>query len=227
MIIVIPEVLTRPQIETFRQALASADWVDGSATAGHIAARAKRNEQLPLDHPVGRQLGEILLQALSNQPTFIAATLPARILPPRFNRYQGGGTYGNHIDNAIFGVPGTAQRLRSDVSVTVFLSDPETYEGGELVVEDTFGTYAVKLPAGQAVVYPSSSLHRVNPVLHGTRLASFFWVQSLVREDHRRRMLWELDQSIQALTTQNEQNDALARLTGVYHNLIREWSIPV
>ena len=226
MIVVVPDVLSSEQLDRFRHALRGAAWEDGAATAGHVAALAKRNLQLPLDSPVGRELGDAILQALSAQPRFIAATLPARILPPRFNRHEGGGTYANHIDNAIFGIPGSAQRLRSDISATLFLSEPQDYEGGELVIEDTFGTQAVKLPAGHMVVYPGSSVHRVTPVTGGVRLASFFWVQSLVREDHRRRLLWELDETIQALTMQSVDADNLARLTGVYHNLIREWATP-
>lgn len=226
MILTLPHVLSPTQVQQCRQALQAANWIDGRSTAGHVAAQAKQNQQLALDDALGRELGELVLQALSTQPAFIAAALPARILPPRFNRYQGGGTYGNHIDNAIFSVPGTAQRLRSDISCTLFFSDPSDYEGGELVIEDTFGTQQVKLPAGHLVVYPGSSLHRVNPVSRGTRLASFFWVQSLVREDHRRRLLWDLDQSIQALTVQGADHASISKLTGVYHNLVREWSNP-
>lgn len=226
MILTLPHVLSPTQVQQCRQALQAANWIDGRSTAGHVAAQAKQNQQLALDDALGRELGELVLQALSTQPAFIAAALPARILPPRFNRYQGGGTYGNHIDNAIFSVPGTAQRLRSDISCTLFFSDPGDYEGGELVIEDTFGTQQVKLPAGHLVVYPGSSLHRVNPVSRGTRLASFFWVQSLVREDHRRRLLWDLDQSIQALTVQGADHASISKLTGVYHNLVREWSNP-
>lgn len=226
MIITIPNVLTNDEVLTCRNTLSSATWESGLATAGHLAATVKNNDQLPLEHPAGRQLGELILQALSTHPAFIAAALPARILPPRFNRYMGGGTYGNHIDNAIFALPGTAQRLRSDISVTLFLSSPADYDGGELIIEDTFGTHRIKLPAGHMVVYPSSSLHRVNPVTQGTRLASFFWVQSLIREDHRRRLLWDLDQSIQGLTLQDANAAEISRLTGVYHNLVREWSTP-
>lgn len=226
MILTLPHVLSPTQVQQCRQALQAANWIDGRSTAGHVAAQAKQNQQLALDDALTRELGELILQALSTQPAFIAAALPARILPPRFNRYQGGGTYGNHIDNAIFSVPGTAQRLRSDISCTLFFSDPSDYEGGELVIEDTFGTQQVKLPAGHLVVYPGSSLHRVNPVSRGTRLASFFWVQSLVREDHRRRLLWDLDQSIQALTVQGADHASISKLTGVYHNLVREWSNP-
>ena len=226
MILTIANVLSPQQLEKCRQALLHADWVDGRTTAGHVAAQAKQNRQLPLDHPLARELGELILQQLASQPRFIAAALPARILPPRFNQYTGGGTYDNHIDNAIFAVPGTGQRLRSDISCTLFFSDPDDYDGGELVIEDTFGTQSVKLPAGHMVVYPGSSLHRVTPVTRGTRLASFFWVQSLVREDHRRRLLWELDQSIQALTADRASHDSISKLTGIYHNLIREWSNP-
>jgi PKHD-type hydroxylase len=226
MILKIANVLSPQQLEQCRQALLHADWVDGRTTAGHVAAQAKQNQQLPLDHPLARELGELILQQLASEPTFIAAALPARILPPRFNQYTDGGTYGNHIDNAIFSVPGTGQRLRSDISCTLFFSDPDDYDGGELVIEDTFGTQSVKLPAGHMVVYPGSSLHRVTPVTRGTRLASFFWVQSLVREDHRRRLLWELDQSIQALAADGTNHDSISKLTGVYHNLIREWSNP-
>ncbi|QIM49384.1 Fe2+-dependent dioxygenase [Pusillimonas sp. DMV24BSW_D] len=226
MITVIPDLLSSEEVSAFQQALASASWVNGSETAGHIAAQVKQNEQLPLDHPVARELAEIILAALSQCPEFVAATLPARILPPRFNRYQGGGVYGNHIDNAVFAVPGSSDRLRSDISATLFLSHPDEYDGGELVIEDTYGTQTIKLPAGHLMVYPASSVHRVNPVSRGARVASFFWVQSLVREDHKRRMLLELDQSIQALTLHNADTQTVARLTGVYHNLIREWSNP-
>ncbi|WP_442597403.1 Fe2+-dependent dioxygenase [Parapusillimonas sp. JC17] len=224
MMIRIPNVLSAEQLRKCRHALEHADWTDGRATAGHVAARAKQNLQLPLDHPVAQQVGELILQQLSQNQTFIAAALPLRVLPPRFNRYEGGGTYGNHIDNAIFGVPGTAQRVRSDISSTLFFSEPDEYEGGELIVEDSYGSHRVKLPAGHMVIYPGSSLHRVTPVTQGTRLASFFWTQSLIREDHRRAMLWELDNSIQSLSSAATDHESISRLTGVYHNLIREWS---
>tara|TARA_R110000851_G_scaffold315514_1_gene478077 strand:- start:59200 stop:59880 length:681 start_codon:yes stop_codon:yes gene_type:complete len=226
MITVIPDLLNTEEVSAFHQALSSADWVSGGETAGHIAAQVKSNQQLPLGHPMAQQLGERMLAALSQCPAFIAATLPARILPPRFNQYQAGGAYGNHIDNAVFAIPGSSERLRSDVSATLFLSHPDEYEGGELVIEDTYGTQSVKLPAGHLVVYPANSVHRVNPVARGVRLASYFWVQSLVREDHKRRLLLELDQSIQALTMQSADAQTISRLTGVYHNLIREWSNP-
>jgi len=224
MLITIPDLLTTEQVLECRKALGATEWEDGRATAGHLAIQAKNNRQLPLDNTIGQQVGELILQALSQSATFISATLPLRVLPPRFNRYEDGGEYGNHIDNAIFGVPGTSQRIRSDISTTVFLCEPDEYDGGELIVEDTYGTHSIKLSAGHAVVYPGTSLHRVTPVTRGTRLASFFWTQSLVREDHRRAMLWELDNTIQSLRRDHPDSPSSARLSGVYHNLLREWS---
>ncbi|HUG57494.1 MAG TPA: Fe2+-dependent dioxygenase [Candidimonas sp.] len=224
MMLKIPDVLTADQVRQCRQALEQADWVDGRTTAGHVAVKAKNNLQLPLDHPVAQQLGEFILGILSQNPSFISAALPLRILPPRFNRYEGGGDYGYHIDNSIFGVPGTQQRIRTDISSTLFFSDPDEYDGGELVVQDTYGTHTVKLPAGHMVVYPGASLHRVTPVTRGTRYASFFWTQSLVREDSRRSLLWELDTAIQNVAQTMPDHESMPQLTGVYHNLIREWS---
>lgn len=224
MLITIPDLLTTEQVLECRKALSATEWEDGRATAGHLAIQAKNNRQLPLDNTIGQQVGELILHALSQSATFISATLPLRVLPPRFNRYEDGGDYGNHIDNAIFGVPGTSQRIRSDISTTVFLCEPDEYDGGELIVEDTYGTHSIKLSAGHAVVYPGTSLHRVTPVTRGTRLASFFWTQSLVREDHRRAMLWELDNTIQSLRRDHPDSPSSARLSGVYHNLLREWS---
>ncbi len=200
MLLHIPGLFSPAEARDMRARLEAADWEDGRATAGHRAASVKRNLQLPLGDPLTVSLGEGILERLSQTPLFIAAALPLRILPPRFNRYEGGGTYGNHVDNAVFPVPGTPVRVRTDVSTTVFFSDPEDYEGGELVVEDTFGEKRVKLPAGDAIVYPGSSLHRVTPVTRGVRYASFFWTQSLIRDDQQRRMLFELDCSIQQLT---------------------------
>jgi len=224
MLIVIPEVLTADEVKQCRMALLGAEWEDGRKTAGYIAADVKKNRQLPLDSPVAKELGAKLMQVLASHPQFIAAALPAKMLPPRFNRYEGGQTYGNHIDNAIFNIPHTHERIRSDVSSTLFLSDPDDYEGGELVIEDTYGSQEIKLPAGHLVVYPGTSLHRVNPVTQGMRLGSFFWTQSMVRQAHRRAMLWELDQAIQSLAQQGGDTAELARLSGVYHNLIREWA---
>lgn len=224
MMLTIPNVLTAEQVRECRLALEQADWADGRLTAGHVAVKAKSNQQLPLDHPLARQVGDLILNTLGKNPRFISAALPLRVLPPRFNRYTGGGTYGDHIDNAIFAVPGASQRVRSDISATLFFCEPAEYDGGELIVQDSYGSHSVKLPAGHMVIYPGSSLHRVTPVTRGTRLASFFWIQSLVREDHRRSMLWELDNAIQALTQEAADNPSIPQLTGVYHNLLREWS---
>jgi len=224
MLIVIPDLLTPDEVRHCRLALLEAQWEDGLNTAGYLAAEVKKNQQLPLDHPVGKELGAQIMHRLASHPQFIAAALPARILPPRFNRYEGGETYGNHIDNAIFNIPGTEQRIRSDVSSTLFLSAPDEYDGGELVIEDTYGSQEIKLAAGDLVVYPGTSLHRVNPVTRGLRLGSFFWTQSMVRSAQHRAMLWELDQSIQRLAQQEVAAAELARLSGVYHNLIREWA---
>ncbi|HEY9281519.1 MAG TPA: Fe2+-dependent dioxygenase [Eoetvoesiella sp.] len=224
MMLKIPDVLSAEQVRQCRQALEQTDWTDGRSTAGHVAAKVKNNLQLPLDNPVAQQAGDFILNALSQNPTFISATLPLRILPPRFNRYEGGGQYGNHIDNAIFGIPGTQERVRSDISATLFFSNPDEYDGGELVVQDTYGSHSVKLPAGHMVLYPGSSLHHVTPVTRGARLASFFWIQSLVREDSRRALLWELDTAIQNVARSMPDHEAMPQLTGVYHNLIRDWS---
>lgn len=224
MLIAIPDVLSADEVRQCRELLDQAQWEDGKKTAGYIAADVKTNLQLDINNPVAKQLGDFLVQILAKHPAFIAAALPTKILPPRFNRYEGGGAYGNHIDNALFVVDGTGQRIRTDVSTTLFLSEPEEYEGGELVIEDTYGSQSIKLPAGHLVVYPGTSLHRVNPVTAGTRYASFFWSQSMVRHAHKRSMLWELDQSIQSVATRDADHPALADLSGVYHNLIREWA---
>ena len=224
MLICIPQLLTPDQVQDCKEALNSAQWEDGKKTAGYLAQSVKANLQLPVDSTIAQQVGDFILHILHNNPLYVSAVLPAKILPPRFNCYQGGGTYGNHIDNAIFPIVGTTERLRTDVSSTLFLSDPNEYEGGELVIEDTYGTQQIKLNAGDLLVYPGTSLHRVNPVTKGVRLASFFWAQSMVRQAHQRRMLWELDQSIQAIATNNTDDPNLARLSGVYHNLLREWA---
>ncbi|MNF56652.1 PKHD-type hydroxylase [compost metagenome] len=220
----IPDVLTPEQVRKCREALEQARWVDGRGTAGHMAVRAKDNQQLAQDDPLAIEIGDFIVERLGSNPQFFAAALPLKVLPPRFNRYSGGGTYGNHVDNAIFSVPGTPHRVRSDLSATLFFSDPEEYDGGELVVEDTYGSHSVKLPAGHLVLYPGSSLHRVNPVTRGARMASFMWIQSLVREDSQRAMLLELDTAIQQLTRESPTSEALVRLSGVYHNLLRHWS---
>lgn len=224
MVIEIPELFSADEVRSFRQALEQADWADGRATAGHRAAQVKENEQLALDHPLARQLADRVLARLMQTPLFIAAALPSRVLQPRFSRYDGRGHYGNHVDNAIFPIPGTGEHLRSDVSSTLFLSDPDEYDGGELMIEDMFGTHAVKLPAGHLIVYPGSSLHRVAPVTRGTRFASFFWTQSFVAAPERRRLLLELDGAIQSVASDHPEHGSVDTLTQVYHNLLRQWS---
>ena len=224
MMLTLPDVLTPDQLARCREALAGAAWVEGRTTAGHVASTAKRNLQVSQDDETGQRLAAFLLDVLGSDPRFIGAALPLKVLPPRFNRYEGGGDYDNHIDNAIFSIPGTPHRVRSDLSATLFLSDPADYDGGELVVQDTYGTHTVKLPAGHMVLYPGHSLHRVTPVTRGTRLASFFWIQSLVRDDSQRSLLHELDQAIQELAGDAAAHRSVVRLTGVYHNLLRQWA---
>ena len=223
MLLHIPDVLSPEQVTQMRAALDAADWTDGRETVGAQGARVKRNRQLPDASPLRRQLGQLVLAALAASPLYHAATLPLRTLPPRFNRYEGGGQYGFHVDGAVMALSDEAQ-LRSDISCTLFLSEPDDYDGGELIVNDTYGEHEVKLPAGDLIIYPSSSLHRVTPVTRGARLAAFFWVQSLIRDDGRRRLLFELDSSIQALTQTGADAAALLQLTGVYHNLLRQWA---
>ncbi|MFA6231345.1 MAG: Fe2+-dependent dioxygenase [Rhodanobacter sp.] len=224
MLLHIPNVLGREQLIAMRAALEAADWADGRETVGAQGARVKQNQQLPETSPLRQQLGQVVLCALASSPLYHAAALPLRTLPPRFNRYQEGGHYGFHVDGAVMALPANGGQLRSDISCTLFLNEPEDYDGGELVVSDTYGEHEVKLPAGDLIVYPSSSLHRVQAVTRGARLASFFWVQSLIRDDSRRRLLFELDSSIQRLTLTGADADAVLQLTGVYHNLLRQWA---
>ena len=224
MMLRIPALLSPDEVRQCRQALEQAPWQDGRATAGPLAAQVKANLQLPLDSQAGQAIGNLILDKLGASALFMSATLPLKVLPPRFNRYEGGGTYGNHIDNAIFTIPGTAIKVRSDVSTTVFFSEPDEYEGGELIISDTYGEHEVKLPAGDLIVYPSSSLHQVRPVTRGARVASFFWVQSMIRDDVQRRLLWEMDGSIERLRQTGGDAEAVLQLTGVYHNLLRRWS---
>ncbi len=228
MLLHIPGVLDPSQLSRFRRELDGAEWTDGRQTVGPQGARVKRNLQLPEESPLRATLGAEVLTALAAHPLYFPAVLPARTLPPRFNRYEGGGEYGFHVDGAVMALPTApgqpAMQLRSDLSCTVFLSDPGEYDGGELVIHDTYGEHEVKLPAGDAIVYPSSSLHRVTPVTGGARLGAFFWIQSLVREDAARQMLFELDASIQALTASGADRAAVLRLTGIYHNLLRRWA---
>lgn len=224
MMVQILDVLTPPESLQCRTALERANWRDGRQTAGHVAARAKENQQLAEDDPLAAQLGDLILDRLGRSSRFVAAALPLKVLPPRFNRYAGGGSYGDHVDNAIFRVPGTPHRIRSDLSATLFLSDPDAYDGGELVIGGAADSPRVKLPAGHMLLYSASTVHRVTPVTRGVRLAAFFWVQSLVRDDGRRAMLLELDDAIQALTPAQPDHPALVRLTGLYHNLLRHWA---
>jgi len=224
MLIDIPNVLTPDQVRHCRQQLENAEWTDGRLTAGHSALAAKQNLQLPIQSQTALELGHLILDAIGQNPQFVAAALPLKVLPPMFNCYRGGGTYGAHVDNAIRQLPGSPHRVRTDVSCTLFLCAPDEYEGGELMIEDTYGTRGVKLPAGHMVVYPGTSLHQVTPVTHGARYAAFFWVQSFIRSDARRRLLLELDTAIQQLTPASPGHPALVQLTGVYHNLLREWA---
>jgi PKHD-type hydroxylase len=220
----VPEVLDASRVAQAREVLGRAEWVDGRVTAGHQSARAKHNQQLPEGSPAARQLGEMVLAALEASPLFLSAALPLRVFPPLFNRYEDGQAFGTHVDNAIRQVPGTPHRVRTDLACTLFLSDPADYDGGELVVEDTYGVHQVKLPAGHLILYPASSLHHVRPVRRGVRLASFFWVQSLVRDDGARTLLFDLDTAIQGLGRDHPDHPSTVQLTGVYHNLLRRWS---
>jgi PKHD-type hydroxylase len=224
MLLRLPDVLTAEQVAHARRLLDSTDWVDGRVTAGYQSAKAKDNSQVPEDHPVARDVGEMILTALNADPLFIAAALPARVFPPLFNRYQGGQAFGNHVDNAIRQARGSAFRIRTDLSATLFLAEPEEYDGGELVVEDSYGVHTVKLPAGDMILYPSTSLHHVRPVTRGARIASFFWIQSMVKDDGQRTLLFDLDTSIQRLTADVPDHPATVQLTGVYHNLLRRWA---
>ncbi|HYI84483.1 MAG TPA: Fe2+-dependent dioxygenase [Acetobacteraceae bacterium] len=225
MLLHIPEVLTAEQAAQARAVMARADWMDGRATAGHQSAQVKDNLQLPEGGAEARRLGATVLGALERNALFIAGVLPLKVFPPLFNRYDAGMTFGAHVDNAIRQVTGTAHRVRTDVSCTLFLAEPHDYEGGELVVEDTYGEQRVKLPAGHAAVYPATSLHRVEPVTRGSRLAAFFWIQSMVRDDGQRALLFELDMAINRLRGDLPVGHASpVRLTGVYHNLLRRWA---
>lgn len=225
MLIAIPDLLDAEQVAALRARIDAANWVDGNVTAGHQSALAKNNMQLPEAGAEAREAGQAILEALGSNPLFIAAALPLRIYPPLFNRYSGGQAFGTHIDNAVRIQQGTGFRVRSDLSMTVFLSAPEDYDGGELTVETLFGIQQVKLPAGHAVLYPSSSLHRVEAVTRGQRVASFFWIESMIRDDGARQTLFDLDSSIQSLAAElGHGNAEIIRLTGIYHNLLRRWA---
>ena len=225
MLIAIPDVLDADGVARVRATIDAGEWVDGNVTSGPQAALAKRNQQLLEDTPAAREAGGMILDALGRSPLFVAAALPLKVFPPLFNRYAGGQDFGLHVDNAIRMKRGTDFRIRSDLSATVFLENPASYDGGELVIEDQFGPQTVKLPAGHMILYPASSLHRVTPVTRGVRTASFFWLQSMIRDDGERRTLFELDRAVQAVAGDRGQGDAaVVQLTGVYHNLLRRWA---
>ena len=225
MLIAVPDLLTADELAEIRRIIDGADWVDGNVTSGHQAALAKNNEQLPEDSDAARNAGRLILDALGRSPLFFASALPLKIFPPLFNRYGEGQEFDTHVDNAVRLKRGSEFRMRSDLSITVFLEAPDNYDGGELLVEDHYGVQRVKLPAGHAVVYPSSSLHRVTPVTRGRRVASFFWIQSMVRNQGQRNLLFDLDLGVQGAAMALGQGDAtVVRLTGVYHNLLRRWA---
>lgn len=225
MLICIPKVLSTEQVAYFRKVMDAAEWTDGKVTAGAQSATVKNNLQLPENSTAAEELGDIVLEALAQSPLFISAALPQRIFPPLFNRYGEGNFFGTHVDSAIRRIPNTPIRIRTDLSCTLFLSEPEEYDGGELAVEDNYGVHEVKLPAGDMVLYPSTSLHHVKAVTRGARVASFFWLQSMIRQDSARTLLFELDQAIQELTAQRGHEDEInVRLTGIYHNLVRQWA---
>jgi PKHD-type hydroxylase len=225
MMTVIPGLLSSDELHVFRAALAAADWIDGNATSGPQSALAKNNLQLPETSPVARQLGEAVLDALGRNALFLAAALPHKVFPPLFNRYESGQEFRTHVDNSIRQLRGSDFRLRSDLSATLFLADPGDYAGGELVIEDLYGTHRVKGAAGDLVLYPASSLHHVTRVTQGARVACFFWIQSMVRDDGERTLLFQLDGQIQALAARLGQDDTqVVALTGTYHNLLRRWA---
>jgi len=228
MLIRIPDVLSPEQVAHARKVLDETEWTDGRVTAGHQSAKAKDNMQIPENHPAARELGGIILEALGKSPVFMAAALPLRVFPPLFNKYSGGQSFGTHVDNAIRQIPGTPTRIRTDLSATLFLAGPEEYDGGELCIEDTYGLQRVKLPAGHLVLYPSTSLHHVTPVTRGARISSFFWLQSMIRDDTQRSLLFDLDIAIQRLGRDLAGHEAAEKstvqLTGVYHNLLRQWA---
>jgi PKHD-type hydroxylase len=222
----VPQVLDADELARVRAKLAAAAWVDGNATSGYQSAQAKKNEQIAEDSAEARELGDVVLAALARHQLFFSAALPKQVFPPLFNRYNVGMTFGSHVDSAIRTHAGNRLRMRTDLSATLFLASPEEFDGGELVVEDNYGTHSVKLPAGDMVLYPATSLHRVTPVTRGARVASFFWIQSMVRDDAQRTLLFDMDMSIIRLTREHPGHPALVSLVGVYHNLLRMWAEP-
>ena len=228
MLLRVPNVLDAARVRDVRARLDAAGdaWVDGRATAGHQGAKVKRNRQIAEGSPVARELGDVILASLERNPLFLSAALPARIYPPMFNRYEDAETFGAHVDGGVRLLPGTGMQIRTDLAATLFLAEPETYDGGELAVHDTYGGQRVKLAAGDMVLYPATSVHEVTPVTRGTRIASFFWVQSLVRDDAQRALLFDLDMAIVRLTRDAPGHASLVGLTGTYHNLLRMWATP-
>jgi PKHD-type hydroxylase len=229
MLITIENVLTPDQITQARTTLVAAEWIDGRVTAGYQAQEVKRNAQVREGTPAATQLGDLILAALARSPRFMAAALPLRVFPPMFNSYAGGQTFGTHVDTAIRQLSTTGQRIRTDLSATLFLTSPADYDGGELIIEDSYGEKSVKLPAGGMVLYPATSLHRVEPVTRGNRVSSFFWIQSMIRQDAHRSLLFDLDASIQRLAASEQSQlpaikQSTVQLTGIYHNLLRQWS---
>ena len=224
MLIAVTGVLTAQELQTVRAHLGGASWADGRLTAGYRSAEVKSNLQVPQSDAAAQAASDIIVKALERNATFISATLPHHVFPPLFNRYEPGMAFGDHVDNAVRQIPGTPHRLRTDISATLFLSDPAAYDGGELIVDDLYGSHAIKLTAGDLVVYPASSLHRVQPVTRGAREAAFFWIQSMVRDEGARTLLYELDSSIRELTGHGADARSLLRLTGCYHNLLRPWA---
>src|SRR5215469_9380283 len=224
MVLIVPRLLSASQVAEFRQALGAAEWVDGKATAGYLSSRAKNNLQVPEGHPVARRLGNVILDELDKNPLFIAAALPLKVVPPLLNKYSDGQSYGGHIDGAVRPIGGTPHRVRTDLSATVFLSDPAEYDGGELVIGGAGEERRVKLSAGDMVLYSGGTVHRVEPVTRGARLAAFFWVQSMVRDETRRSILFDLDNTLQQLGRTGADHDSCVRLAGIYHNLLRQWA---
>ena len=222
MLVAIPDVLTREEVAHGRRLLEAAEWVDGRVTAGHQGAHVKHNRQLPQGSAAGRELGETILRSLADNTLFMSAALPLHVPPPTFNRYECGEAFGSHIDGAMRFLP-NGQRMRTDLSCTLFFSDLGDYDGGELIVEDVFGSKSVKLPAGHMILYPSTSVHRVTPVTRGVRLSSFFWLQSMIRDNTQRALLFDMDTAIQRLGAENPTHPSVVQLTGVYHNLLRLW----
>lgn len=224
MLLQIPGVLTAEQALKCREKIENAEWIDGKVTAGHQSMRTKNNRQMPENHPLSLEMGDMILESLEQNSLFMSAALPLKVFPPLFNRYEGGQSFGNHVDNAIRQIPNTPHRVRTDLSGTVFLTNPADYEGGELVIEDTYGVHKIKLNAGSLILYPATSLHNVRPVTKGARISSFFWIQSMVRDDGQRTILFDLDSSIQRIGMDAPDHPSVLQLTGVYHNLLRRWA---